>query len=180
MPTMSDLRTYLTFVQIGTHVLLLTKLFRAKLLSKYQYFGMFLGFELLRLTIVSFVQLKSSLYAHFYFATQPMLWTLFVLMMLELFQLVLRNHPGIASLGRKALTWSLMASALTSAMNCLSICSSRITNRHCSSTSCCWSRLVMTSLLLLILCLTLFLSYFPVPLTGMRASMHVCWRHTSR
>ena len=33
----------LTFVQIGTHVLLLTKLFRAKLLTKYQYFGMFLG-----------------------------------------------------------------------------------------------------------------------------------------
>ena len=173
MPTMSDLRTYLTFVQIGTHVLLLTKLFRAKLLSKYQYFGMFLGFELLRLTIVSFVQLKSSLYAHFYFATQPMLWTLFVLMMLELFQLVLRNHPGIASLGRKALTWSLMASALTSAMTLLIDLQQPNHESALLFNFMLLERLVMTSLLVLILCLTVFLSYFPVPLTR-NARIHAC------
>ena len=149
-------------------------------MNKYQYFGMFLGFELLRLTIVSFVQLKSSLYAHFYFATQPMLWTLFVLVMLELFQLVLRNHPGIASLGRRALTWSLMASALTSAMTLLidlQQAESRVgiaiqlhAAREIGDDEPARTYIVFDGVSVL----------FPGSLLGMRASMHVCWRHTSR
>jgi hypothetical protein len=173
MPTMSDLRTYLAVIQIGTHVLLLTKLFRAKLLPKYQYFGLFVGFELLRLAIVSFVQLKSSLYAHFYFATQPILWTLFVLMMLELFQLVLRNHPGIASLGRKALTYSLIATAVASAMTLLIDLQQPHHESALLFNFMLLERLVMTSLLGLVLCLTVFLSYFPVPLTR-NARIHAC------
>lgn len=173
MPSMSDLRTYLTVLQIGTHLLLLTKLFRARLLSKYPYFGLYLCFELLRLATVSFVTLQSKAYAHFYFATQPILWVLLVLMMLELFQIVLRNHTGIASLGRKALSWSLGASALASGLTLLVDLQQSRAESALLYNFMLLERLVMTSLLVLVLCLTAFLSYFPVPLTR-NARIHAC------
>jgi hypothetical protein len=170
---MSDLRTYLTIVQIGTHLVLFTKLFRAKLLTKYQYFGLFVAFELVRLSAVSFVKLKSTFYAHVYFATQPIVWTLYVLMMLELFQLVLRNHPGIASLGRRALTVSLAASAIVSGSTLLIDLQQANAESAILFNFMLLERLVLTSLLVLVLCLTAFLAYFPVPLTR-NARIHAC------
>jgi hypothetical protein len=170
---MADLRLYLTITQIGAHFILLIKLFRAKLIGKYQYFTCFIAFEFARLSCISFVRLDSTRYAHVYFTTQPILWILFVLMMLELFQLVLRNHMGIASLGRKALTISLGASACASGLTLL------IDLQQASSESAILfnfmllERLVMTSLLVLVLCLTAFLSYFPVPLTK-NVRIHAC------
>src|SRR3954470_24239444 len=173
MPSLSDLRTYLTVVQIGTHLVLFTKLFRANLLGKYQYFGLFIAFETVRLSAVSFVKLKSKLYAHVYFATQPIVWTLYVLMMLELFQLVLRNHPGIASLGRKALTISLTASAFVSGLTLLIDLQQPNAESAILFNFMLLERLVLTSLLVLVLCLTAFLAYFPVPLTH-NARIHAC------
>jgi len=170
---MSDLRTYLTVLQIGAYLLLLTKIFRAKLLRKYRYFGWYLAFEVVRLSAVSFVKLKSTLYAHVYFATQPIMWILFVLMMLELFQVALRRHHGIASLGRKALTVSLAASAIGSGLTLLIDLQQANAESAVLYNFMLLERLVMTSLLVLVLCLTAFLSYFPVPLTR-NVRIHAC------
>lgn len=162
---MSELRVYLSLTQIGMHVLLLSKLFRTRLFRQYQYFGWYVAFELLRLSVVSFVRLQSKAYAHFYFATQPILWVLFVLVLLELFQLVLRNHQGIEKLGRKALTWSLAGSAVVSGLTLLVELQQNASESVLLYNFMLLERLVMTSLLVLILCLIAFLSVFPVPLS---------------
>ena len=163
---MSDLRTYLTVLQIGAYLLLLTKIFRAKLLRNYRYFGWYLAFEVVRLSAVSFVKLKSTLLVdHNNHQNQ--------LMMLELFQIALRRHHGIASLGRKALTVSLAASAIGSGLTLLIDLQQANAESAVLYNFMLLERLVMTSLLVLVLCLTAFLSYFPVPLTR-NVRIHAC------
>ena len=154
---------YLTVLQIGCYLLLLRKLFRSGLSRKYRYFTWYLGFECLRIPIMSVIPTRTNTYAHAYFATQPVIWLLYVLMVFELFQLVLRNHVGIATLSRKALTWALMISALISFSTLLLDLQRRNTDSAMLFNFMLLERLIMTSLLVLVLCLIAFLSYFPGP-----------------
>lgn len=160
-----QLRTFLTIIQIGAYLLLLTNLFRSGLFGKYRYFGWYITLELTRLSVMSLLPLQTQIYAHVYFATQPIVWLFYVLVVLELFQLVLRNHAGIASLGRRALTWSLAGSALVSGLTLLVDLQTGSSEHALLYNFMLLERLVMTSLLLLLLCLTVFLGIFPVPLT---------------
>ena len=165
MLSVATLRTYLTFIQIVAYVLLLRRLIRSGLYKKYQYFSLLIAFESIRLPVMAALPNRSDVYAHAYFATSPIVWTLFVLVILELFQLVLRNHAGVASLGRKAMTCALAISAAIAGSTLM------IDLQHTAAESAVLfnfmllERLVMTSLLLLLLCILAFLAHFPVPLS---------------
>jgi hypothetical protein len=50
---------------------------------------------------------RSDLYAQVYFLSTPILWILAYLVVLELYRLILEDYPGIASVGRKAISWSM-------------------------------------------------------------------------
>ena len=91
---MQKLRLYLTIIQIVSYLLVLTNLFRSGLWRKYQYFTWYIAFESLRIPVMLAVPYRSKLYGTVYFATQPISWLFFILVVLELFQLVLRNHAG--------------------------------------------------------------------------------------
>jgi hypothetical protein len=173
MPSKSTIFQYLTIIQIGSYLLLLMKLFRSTLWRKYRYFTFYLVFEALRVPIMSVIPRATDIYALTYFATQPIIWILFVLTVLELFQLVLRNHVGIASLGRKALSLSLAASALISVSTLLFELQRKNADSAFLYNFMLLERLVMMSLLVLVLCLIGFLSYFPVPLTR-NVRVHAC------
>jgi hypothetical protein len=173
MPSLSTVLQYLTFVQIGSYLLLLTKLFRSTLWQKYRYFTFYLIFEALRVPLMSLIPRQTNAYALTYFGTQPIIWVLFVLIVLELFQLVLRNHVGIASLGRKALSVSLGASAIVSVSTLLLDLQRKTADSAILYNFMLLERLVMMSLLVLVLCLIGFLSYFPVPLTR-NVRVHAC------
>jgi hypothetical protein len=164
MSWIQKLHVSLTILQIGTYLLLLTKLFRSGLWTKYRYFSFYIAFESIRLPLMSALPYRSKLYAHTFFATQPIVWILFVLVVLELFQLVLQNHAGIASLGRKALTWSLIVSALISGSTLLFELQNNRPESALLFNFFLLDRLVMSSLFVLLLCLIAFLTYFPVPL----------------
>ncbi|HYI92831.1 MAG TPA: hypothetical protein VEX68_04755 [Bryobacteraceae bacterium] len=165
MPSKSIVLQYLTIIQIGSYLLLLTKLFQSTLWRKYRYFTFYLVFETIRVPLMSVIPRKTDAYAITYFSTQPIIWLLFVLTVLELFQLVLRNHVGIASLGRKALSISLVLSALISVSTLVFELQRQAPESAFLYNFMLLERLVMMSLLVLVLCLIAFLSYFPVPLT---------------
>jgi hypothetical protein len=119
---------------------------------------------MLRVPAMLIIPYRSRLYGKFFFATQPMAWILFVLVVLELFQLVLRNHAGIATLGKKALTWSLVLSVVISGATLLIELQEIRPESAFLMNFFLLDRLVMSSLLVLLLCLVVFLTYFPVPL----------------
>jgi hypothetical protein len=164
MPSMSQLRLYLSIIQIVSYLLVLTKLFRSGLWRKYRYFAWYIAFESLRIPAMLAIPYRTKLYGNVFFATQPIAWLFFVLVVLELFQLVLRNHAGIASLGKKALTLSLVLSTLVSAATLLVELQDTKPESAFLLNFILLDRLVMSSLLVLLLCLVVFLAYFPVPL----------------
>jgi hypothetical protein len=164
MSWMQQLHVSLTILQIGSYLLLLSKLVRSGLWRKYRYFSLYIAFESVRLPLMTALPYKSKLYAHVFFATQPIVWILFVLVVLELFQLVLENHAGIASLGRKALTGSLVLSALISGSTLFFELQNTRPEAALLFNFFLLDRLVMSSLFVLLICLIAFLAYFPVPL----------------
>jgi hypothetical protein len=178
MPALIQWRTILTFVQIVLYVLLLSRLFRSNLLKKYRYFSCLMGFEAFRLVLLSYVlRPRTDAYAQGYFTTAPISWILLALVLLELFQLTLKNHVGVASMGRKAVTWALVASAgisLSTLMMDLQYTTAESQfNSALLVNFLLLQRLIMTSLLVLLLCLVGFLAYFPVPLAR-NVRVHLC------
>ena len=178
MPALNQMRTILTFVQIVLYVLLLSKLLRSDLLRKYRYFSLLIGFEAFRLVLLSYVlRPRTDAYAHGYFISAPISWILLALVLLELFQLTLKNHVGVASLGRSAVTWALVASAgislSTLIMDLQYTTAESQFNSALLLNFLLLERLITTSLLVLLLCLVGFLAYFPVPLAR-NIRVHVC------
>jgi hypothetical protein len=165
MPSATDIRNWLTVLQIGAYVLLLRKLLKEDLARKYWYFSLLIAAEAIRVPLMAALPQRSNLYAHVYFATAPVVWVLFVLVVLEFFQLILKGHFGIASAGRIALSAALGMSVVVSAGTLL------LDMQHISAEAALLfnfmllERMVMTSLLVLLLMLIAFASYFPIPLS---------------
>jgi hypothetical protein len=160
----SDARTYLTIIQIVGYVLLLRKLFATNLFDKYRYFGFLILAEAVRLPVMASIPIRSKQYAEAYFITTPVVWVLFVLVLLEFFQLILKNHKGIASFGKKALSFSLASSVLVAASTLLLDLQHTKTESAVLFNFMLLERLVMTSLLVLLLSLIAFAAYFPIPI----------------
>jgi hypothetical protein len=173
MPSLAESRTYLTIIQIVGYLLLLRKLFAAKLFDKYWYFGLLIIAEAVRMAVLAVIPLRSDLYAQAYFVSAPIIWVLFVLVVLEFFQLILKNHAGIASLGRKALSFALICSALVSVATLLVDLQHSPTESALLFNFMLLERLVSTSLLVLLLSLIVFTSYFPIPVAR-NLRVHAC------
>jgi hypothetical protein len=173
MISLATLRLVLTVIQIGGYAAVLTKVFRLGLQTKYRSFALYVVWELLRLVAILGIPYRSAFYAQFYIATQPISWILLVLAILEIFQLVLRTHVGIATLGRKVLTMSLIASTVVSCMTLFVDLQTVNVTSALLDTFALLERLVLTSVLLLVLCLTMMLAYFPVPITP-NVRLHTC------
>lgn len=166
MPSAADIRNWLMIVQIVAYVLLLSKLFTTKLLRKYRYFGLLVAVEAARLPLMAAVPIRSNLYAYVYFATAPLIWILYVLVVLEFFQMILRNHPGIATVGRKAVGVALALSVITSGVTLTLDLQQTSAEAALLHNFMLLERIVMTSLLVLLLSLIAFASHFPVPMAA--------------
>jgi hypothetical protein len=92
---------------IGCHGFLLWRLWTQKLFGLYPYLAMFLGVETLQNIVLFPIRPRSTLYGWTYVLSNPILWILAYLVVLELYRLILEDYPGIASIGRKAVTWSM-------------------------------------------------------------------------
>jgi hypothetical protein len=92
---------------IGCHGVLLWRLWSQKLFGMYPFLAIFLGAETLQNMALFTMRSRSTLYGWTYVLSNLVLWILAYLVVLELYRLILEDYPGIASVGRKAVTWSL-------------------------------------------------------------------------
>lgn len=165
MPSLAEIRVWLTVIQIVGYGLLLTKLFKSGLLKKYRYFSLLIAAEAARLTVMASLPPRTNVYAHVYFATAPIIWVLLVLVVLEFFHLLLKNHIGIATVGKKAVTWALSISVLVALATLVLDLQRTSAEAALLFNFMLLERMVTTSLLVLLLCLIGFASHFPVPVS---------------
>lgn len=142
------------------------KLYSTGLYRRYRMFFFLFLFGILETTWPLLVDVHSQLYEKIWMFTEPILWILYVLVVLELYRLVLEKHRGLYSLGR----W-IMYGATVLAI-CISVLSllphfkpstpqhSRLLGYFFAT-----KRGVDSSLFLFILLILLFLSRYPVRLS---------------
>jgi hypothetical protein len=92
---------------IGCHGILLWRLWSEKLAGVYPFLTMFLGAEMLQSMVLLPFGINDPAYALLFEYTAIAIWVIAYLVVLELYRLTLEDYPGISSVGRKAVTWSM-------------------------------------------------------------------------
>lgn len=112
MPLLGWVRLVLGF-SIICHTVLLWRLWSEKLGRTYFAVSVFLAAETLESALL--LPVNSRTYQYIYYVASPIVLVLAYLVVLELYRLTLEDYPGIASAGRKAVSWSLGLAAVISA-----------------------------------------------------------------
>jgi hypothetical protein len=92
---------------IISHLILLWRLWSQKLAGVYLFLTVFLAAETVQGLVLVSVPQHSDLYGWIFIFSSPVIWVLAYLVVLELYRLILEDYPGIASVGRKAVTWCM-------------------------------------------------------------------------
>lgn len=163
MPLVTLLRPYVAVLQIAAYLFLVLRLFRSGLYRTYKMFTLYVLYELARLSAVGFLDPTTKLYANFYFFSQPITWLFLLLVILELYELSLKNHAGIATWGRRVLASALFLSAIASVATVAVDIQQHASVHHRLALYATIERVILLSLLLFLFALTWFLSHFPVP-----------------
>lgn len=162
----SALVVFLEVVSLLGFGLTAGKLFRSGLFRRYRAFFAYLVFEVLFNAVLLFSDIKSGFYFTFWVVTEPLVWLLCILMVLELYRLILEKHPGLYTLGRWVMYAALVISVTVSILSLLP----KITPAmpQASKVMGYWlatERGVDSSLAIFIFLMLIFLSRYPVPLS---------------
>jgi hypothetical protein len=142
---------------------LVIRFFRLGLSRGYRFFLAYLVFESVRGIVTWFSTTGASFYQNFWRMTEPGLWVLYVLVVLELCSFVFKDYRGIQALGR----WTVYGSLIVSV--CLSTVALLPTWERYPAFS--LQRYLMVergidfAMVLLLLLLLAFLVLFPIQLT---------------
>lgn len=121
---------YVFWLTIAGHLLLYLRLRHEGLHRVYRFFSAFLLFRVVRATLLATLPplwgfltygkwvdpFSTSIYGWIWLLTEPVLWTFYVLIVLELYSCVLQSYKGIASLGRWAVLVGLVVSLSLAAL----------------------------------------------------------------
>ena len=161
------------YAQLAGFAILFLRLFTSKLTGIYRYFTLYVVLQMGRMILTMVVPYRSNAFGYFFFIVEPIVWILSALAILEVYEIVLRNHPGIATWGRWALTGSIGVSIL------LSLCTLFLDYQNASqkypilANFFLLSRLVTLSLLLFVVLITFCLLWFPIVLNR-NTVVHCC------
>jgi hypothetical protein len=162
--SLPSLFAYASYLELIVLILLSIHLFRSGLAQRYRSFSIFVVFSAVRVAIPTLFSMRPKVYAYFYFASEAILYLLLVLLVMELYNLVLENHSGLARASRFVLAASMwiavVGSLLTLNLNLISTSSQTQT----LDTLFVVGRVVMFSLMLFLVLVVTFLWYFPVPM----------------
>ena len=150
----------LLVVEIVALATLCLRMWLAGLYRIYIYFFGYLLLELLQTLIPVLVPLKSRLYRDAFVASQAVIVAFYALVVLELYSKALCDLAGIAGIARRYIKL-MLALAIVIAVLPLPLENNKATVGVFFLT---YERIVMTSLLLFVLFISLFLLYYPVPL----------------
>jgi len=129
----------------------------------YFFFFLFLVFEVVRSLVLFPISPKSGLYYWIFVVSQPISWLLYVFVVLEIYSLAFKEHPGIASLSRWVLSAALLAAIGISALTLGADLSKPALSFKLLVLYSVIERGVVSSLLLFLLLITAFLVFFPLP-----------------
>lgn len=116
MGPLSVAERLLWYVSVFLFAGLALELCRRHLHRVYPWFTAFAGFNFLQALTPFVLSTNTRAHAWAYLLTQPVIWFLYIVTSLELYSLVLRNHPGIATVGRRTLVGALTIAILVSAL----------------------------------------------------------------
>ena len=140
--------------------LLIARLVASGLAQRYKYFFCYLIVDLLQTAAPLFISFKSTLYFYFFLATEGLMLCFYVLIVFELYSVLLRNLKGIATIAR----WFTAAALGISIVLPLLLRKALPRPRYPIEEFFLFEIPVVSSLVLFILLLTLFLAYYPIPL----------------
>lgn len=126
----------------------------------YPSFFVFLLLELAQALIPVIVPVVSPLYRNLYVISQALILCYYALIVLELYSVVLRNLPGLASTARRYIRLTIAASTFLSLLPLAFEKTPNTVTGYLFLVE----RPVLSALLLLVLLITAFLVYYPVPL----------------
>ncbi len=92
---------------IGSHGILLWRLWSEKLAGVYLWLTVFVAAETIQNAVAFPLNRKSDAYLYLFEFSTPVIWILAYLVVLELYRLTLEAYPGISSVGRKAVSWCM-------------------------------------------------------------------------
>ncbi len=177
MPSAAAIVECLSCLTIAGYVVLYLRLRRQKLHRVYRVFAAYVLFRAARSVALAtlprawyallhrpYFPFANNVYGWLWTLTEPLVWALRVLVVLELYSLVLKNHKGIASFGRwtvlAGLTIAILLSSLTLPAEA-SHSAEKYTVLRCYSLI---NRGLDASLVIFLLIITAFLAWFPIPL----------------
>lgn len=173
MQTLDSIVRYLWLLVIVGHAILYVRLWQTGLRRTYKFFAAYLLFRIVRSAVLEIGPLfspdakfvGSNLYAQLWMATEPVLWILYVLVVLELCSLVFQKYRGIASLGRWVVLGGLALAVILASVSLSADLSNAGEQFPILRYFLAISRGVLSSLVLFLLCIAAFLAWCPVPLT---------------
>jgi hypothetical protein len=177
MPAVDAIVEYLSWLTIVGYAVLYVRLRRQGLERVYRVFAAYLLFRAARsvaLTLAPFAwytaqhrpyeRFANNVYAWTWTLTEPAVWVLHVLVVLELYSLVLQNYKGIASMGRWAVFAGLGIAVTLSSVTLSSELAHSAQHYAVLRSYYVVSRGLDASLVIFLLFITAFLAWFPVPL----------------
>jgi hypothetical protein len=153
------------FAAIACYAILLARMAISRLHVVYRYFFFYLLFRLGRSLLLAGLDRRSSAYGWAYLGTEPIVWVLYILVVLELFTIVLRDYPGIQTLSRRVLAAGLAISATVALATLLPDLGNPAERYPILRIMYVAQRVVMSSLVVFFAILTAFLVWYPVPLS---------------
>jgi len=149
----------LTVLQAAALAGLCVRVWGTGLYRVYRYFFSYLLLALLQ-TAVPFFPLRSAAYLYLFMASEACVVALYALVVLETYNIILRDLPGIASAARRYIKIAIALAALASLL--LAGLERKPATFPQYFFVC--ERAIVSSLLVLVLLSVAFLAYYPVPL----------------
>ncbi|MCX6619575.1 MAG: hypothetical protein NTY38_00555 [Acidobacteria bacterium] len=155
----------LWLVTIAATAILASRLYYTKLHRVYPWLFGYLLVRFVRSLILLDLSPKQTAYGAFWLYTEPLLWLLYVLIVLELWSLILSRFPGIASASHWAVTAALGISIVLSLLTLTADLSIPIVKYPVIVYFNLIRRGLYSSLVLFLLLMIVFLRWYPVPLS---------------
>jgi hypothetical protein len=171
--SLASANEWLKYLPLIGFALLAGKMLVSGLWRTYRWFSAYLLTESLRIVLGLIIPARSNLYAYLYFVSEPLVWLLSMLAVLEIYGMVLKDRPGITNLGRKAVFVAMALSLVVAAAMSSSIDQHPEVQYRVLHSFFLLSRFVTASLLLFLLLITAVLVWFPISLNR-NTVLHCC------
>src|SRR5690242_2626162 len=146
-------------IQTVSLALLAVRIWWSGLYRLYPCFFLYLVVDLLQAVVLASVPYGTLLYRNSWVATEALIACSYALVILELYSVVLRDLVGIARISRRYImaSWALAVSIS------LVMLTLERTSTYLATSFLLVDRAIMTSLVLLVLLVSVYLAYYPVP-----------------